>query len=154
MYSTHSLEDDDEKNDPTGRSSPSPSAPELCHKKSTSFNTSIVNNSKIKEEDPLAEFYAQAKAEHEIGVSRPPCDTLACRELNVVTQWLPNGDGHDSELTPSDVEIEEPVKKTVAKRVCSFSLFCWHDGPITRLEGMDVRQQRNSKTDLHQPRHH
>jgi hypothetical protein len=67
VYSIDSSENDDangEQNDPTGTPILPPSVPELRRMNSTSSNISTVNYP-----DPLAEFYAQAKAEHETGVS-------------------------------------------------------------------------------------
>lgn len=53
--------DDVEENDPTGV----PPTSELRRRKSTSYDVSNVDYLKAREEDPLAEFYAQARAGHE-----------------------------------------------------------------------------------------
>lgn len=81
--------DDVEENDPTGV----PPTSELRRRKSTSYDVSNVDYLKAREEDPLAEFYAQARAGHET-----------------------YGEGDDSDLTPSDIDIEGSAPKTVAKR--------------------------------------
>jgi len=111
IRSIHSAEDDSaEENDPTGAPSTPPSAPIQRRTKSVSSEVSIANH-----EDPLAEFYAQARAEHETGVRR--CLQNSTLSAEVIIQWSGDGEGDDSDVTPSDAETEEPAPITVAKRV-------------------------------------
>jgi hypothetical protein len=81
VHSIHSSEDEDadvEGNDPTEARILPPSVPELRRRNSTSSNVSTVTHLKKPKEDPLADFYAQARAERETGVRRPLYRTALC----------------------------------------------------------------------------
>jgi hypothetical protein len=135
VHSIHSSEDDDayiEENDRTAAQlSLIPSVPkllELQRRKSTDSNISTTGNRPKKlKDDPLAEFYAQARAEHETGVGQFLCITAHFVPWAEPTiQWSPTGEGDDSDLTPSDVEVEEQLPKAVAKRVFILLLFIYN----------------------------
>lgn len=76
MHSIHSSDGANlEENHSTKAPTPPPSIPELRRIQSASFDVSGVNNPKKGEDDPLAAFYAQARAEHETGVRQNICKT-------------------------------------------------------------------------------